>query len=460
MLVLPSAVGAVGAAAACSSFGGSDTPTPSADAAIDSCESCGATDGSSGSDGGSAEAAADGSAAAVVAVRAGGQFACALHGNGSVSCWGRNDEGQVGQPPNGDLACDQSRCRPAPVAVPGLANVTQLAAGQSFACARTANGSVLCWGSNTLGTLAVSDPKVASRYAPGLVPGLPHAIDVSAGSYNACARVDEDGGVEVYCWGTNRLGLIGQPAAGTNAAPTRIASLSGAKSVVLSRLSEHGCAILADDSVVCWGENLYGSLGHPVNSAPDTACPNSKVCANVPAPVGGGSFKAAELAVGYYFACARMQGSGDVRCWGAEIFGSLGVDVSDGLDHPDPATAAVTGASAIVAGAGHACALVGSGVQCWGSNGLGELGNGNVHDNCLFGACKRSAQVVSGLPGAVFRISAGNSATFATTNDGREWAWGANPDGRLGHAPGTDNDLLTCGTQGRCNPTPQVFTFP
>lgn len=452
------------AVVACSSFSSSEDPPDAAADAADDCATCG-VDASMAEGAVGAEAEAGPGADTVVAVRAGGQFACALRGSGAVSCWGRNNEGQVGQPPEGDLACDAlSRCRPTPTLVPGLKNVTHLAAGQFFACARTGDGAVQCWGSNDQGTLGMAGTQLVTRPRPGLVSALPHALDVSAGAYNACARVDEDGGVEVYCWGTNRQGMLGEVASISTSLPTRIPALSGAKSVVLSRLTEHGCAILANDTVVCWGNSASGSLGHAVNSAGDLACPNSTVCNHVPTLVGGAiDFKVTELALGFSFACGRSIGTGDVRCWGYNGFGSLGLGgASENGEHPNPSTApVVSGATAISVGGAHACALVDGAVQCWGTNALGELGNGNLADLCGFGACKTTAQPVLQLAGVVVRITTGFSASFASTADGKEWAWGANPDGRLGHTPGSSGDLLKCSAnQGRCSPVPQALTIP
>jgi hypothetical protein len=105
--VLPRAVGAFShAVGACGSFGMESTTTPpteGVDADADACVRCPA-------DGGLSDASARDP---IASVRGGGEFACALTQAGAVSCWGRNNEGQTGQPPEGDLACDgQSGCRP------------------------------------------------------------------------------------------------------------------------------------------------------------------------------------------------------------------------------------------------------------------------------------------------------------------------------------------------------------
>jgi alpha-tubulin suppressor-like RCC1 family protein len=305
----------------------------------------------------------------------------------------------------------------------------------------------------------MSGTQVATRFTPGVVAMLPHALDVSAGQFNACARVDEDGGVEVYCWGTNRQGMNGSLAVDTTSLPKRVPALSGAKSVVLSRITEHGCAILADDHVACWGTNAYGSLGHVSN---DLICPGGTLCNHVPSPVGN-DFKAVELALGAAVGCARVVGTGEVQCWGYNGAGMLGLGgVPDGNDHPAPAVVpGTTGATAIAAGYVHACAVVGGTLRCWGSNAYGELANGYQSDVCGLVPCKTSPQTVKDLPGVVVRISDGFNASFASTTDGKEWAWGANPDARLGHVSGASGDQLTCsGKPGVCNPVPQSFPIP
>jgi alpha-tubulin suppressor-like RCC1 family protein len=72
---------------------------------------------------------------------AGGQhFACATTNSG-VSCWGTNNEGQLGNGSNAKLSN-------LPVAVPNLGAVTAVAAGLYHACALLSDGSVKCWGGN------------------------------------------------------------------------------------------------------------------------------------------------------------------------------------------------------------------------------------------------------------------------------------------------------------------------
>jgi alpha-tubulin suppressor-like RCC1 family protein len=84
-------------------------------------------------------------------VAVGGGFACAVVGDGTVSCWGDNRAGQLG---DGTLT---QRRRPAPVV--GIHDAIAISAGSSHACALHRDGTVSCWGDATagqLGTFATS----------------------------------------------------------------------------------------------------------------------------------------------------------------------------------------------------------------------------------------------------------------------------------------------------------------
>lgn len=79
----------------------------------------------------------------ITQLAAGFRHTCALLSDGTVRCWGNNDDGQLGDGTITD--------RPRPVVVAGLSNVTAISAGQDHTCARRANGDLLCWGKNQFG---------------------------------------------------------------------------------------------------------------------------------------------------------------------------------------------------------------------------------------------------------------------------------------------------------------------
>jgi hypothetical protein len=77
---------------------------------------------------------------------AGSVFALALKNDATVWAWGYNDFGQMGDGTT-------SSYRATPAVVPGLANVTSIAAGTAHALARKGDGTVWAWGSNGNGQL-------------------------------------------------------------------------------------------------------------------------------------------------------------------------------------------------------------------------------------------------------------------------------------------------------------------
>lgn len=104
-------------------------------------------------------------------VSTGDAHSCALLSNGTTQCWGRNDFGQVGD--GVDLENDDglSHDRAVPTAVLGLADVVEIqAAGGHHTCALTGQGSLYCWGRNYYGTLG--DGTLVDRSIPVLVRGF------------------------------------------------------------------------------------------------------------------------------------------------------------------------------------------------------------------------------------------------------------------------------------------------
>jgi len=199
----------------------------------------------------------------VAAITAGQNHTCALTTTGSVKCWGRNVNGQVGD--------NTTTNRWNPVAVTGLASgVTAIAAGGWHTCALMSGGNVKCWGFNAYGQLG--DNTTTQRNAPIDVNGLTSGMTViSAGYYHTCS-LDSSGSVK--CWGNNDNGRLGD---GTNVqrnSPTPVSNLSsGVAKIAAGGL--HSCARLVAGGLKCWGDDVFGEIGDgiilsyavPINTA-------------------------------------------------------------------------------------------------------------------------------------------------------------------------------------------------
>ena len=119
----------------------------------------------------------------------------ARSGTGSVVCWGRNADGQLG---DGTLT---SRLTPAEV--PGLTDVARVALDGSHSCAVRRDGLVLCWGRNDFGQLG--DGTLVNRRSPTVTP-VTDAAAVETGPRHTCA-LRRSGAVA--CWGANNAGQLG-----------------------------------------------------------------------------------------------------------------------------------------------------------------------------------------------------------------------------------------------------------
>ena len=149
-------------------------------------------------------------------VAAGGTHTCALLINGTISCFGNNNMGQLGQA----LATASSST---PTLVTLAATATHVTAGSQFTCTLLSTAVVHCFGDNADSQLG-SGSSGAARETPGVVTGLTGTVvDVTAGTRHGCAVMSTG---QVRCWGLNDLGQLGIGTQSNVATATAIASLN------------------------------------------------------------------------------------------------------------------------------------------------------------------------------------------------------------------------------------------
>ncbi len=343
----------------------------------------------------------------LAAFTAGAEHTCALKKNGSVWCWGNNTV-------DGRLGDGSTAPRQAPVKASGLdADVIALSAGDSHTCALKKNGSLWCWGGNASGQ--VGDQSLAERHRPVEVPRLGGGVTaVSSGRAHTCA-VKKDG--SLWCWGDNLSGQLGQEPSGAVLTPAKVEGLSGV--VAVSAGPNHTCAVKKDKSAWCWGDNATGQLGDQTLEA-----------RHAPVRVQVGP-AVTSLGAGAFHGCA-LDTAGAVWCWGQNAAGQLG----DGSDTPSGAPVRVrlpprTTVARLEVGEKTACALTTSGaILCWGDNAYGQVGCGTP-------LRRETPATVTGLASRATALEAGWAHTCAILADGDLVCWGDNAHGQLGDGTAT-----------------------
>jgi alpha-tubulin suppressor-like RCC1 family protein len=216
--------------------------------------------------------------------------------------------------------------------------------------------------------------------------------------------------------------------------------------------------LLDTGDVKCWGDNSYGQLGRDNTASMGTQPADMQ---NLTAVNLGAGRTAKAVATGGYHTCAILD-TNQVKCWGYNNFGQLGLAVGSGGGNPNsphgrgnygttsgdmaalPTIDLGLGrtARALALGNGHSCALLDNGnLVCWGDEedgalGLGINNTGGSHVNDIgddaneLGANLRPVSLGSGL--TVTAIGAGTSHTCASFSNFQMKCWGNNTSGALG----------------------------
>lgn len=185
-----------------------------------------------------------------VSLSGGGRHTCAAKLDGTVWCWGDNLYSQLGT----DTSWEPSAT---PLQVAGLAGVLSVGAGNYHTCALKQNGTVWCWGRNgdgQLGMGSVSGPVLAPQQVGGL-PGYVTAL--MAGANHTCAHVVASGQAQLWCWGAGGLGQLGN---GINFEPQAVPLQAGSQLALVAAGSYGTCGKNAQGVVMCWGANTSGQL--------------------------------------------------------------------------------------------------------------------------------------------------------------------------------------------------------
>ncbi|MBN2803723.1 MAG: hypothetical protein JXR91_11555 [Deltaproteobacteria bacterium] len=257
----------------------------------------------------------------------GEQNSCAVKKDGTVWCWGYSywwpelDKNML----------------TSPVQIESLTNIVAIGGRKNSYCVVKENGTILCWGK-----LIYSDSK-SNRRPIKTISSLKNIKSVAlSGDWAACAV---NTGGEVWCWGYNNMGRLGDGTTEHRKTPVRVKNIKDITQVTMGE--SHSCALTDKGVVWCWGDNRYGQVTSE-KSVREHLVP---ALHNLPKP-------AISLTAGESHTCAILSDH-TLQCWG-EIT----------LDEEK----ALKDVVAVGAEYRHTCAVKTDGtVWCWGNNRIGQF---------------------------------------------------------------------------------------
>ncbi len=355
--------------------------------------------------------------------------------NTGLAGWGNNDYSQLGTPFVSDGTGDEI----APVqtdqrGVLAGKTIVQVATGDAHSLALCSDGTIAAWGNNNRGQ--IGDGTQTPRPRPVLVSTrdgfsalfgkTPIAI---AADYEHSHALCSDG--TVVSWGYNRSGDLGHGIASTSESyPVAVSTADGlsdlfGKSVVAITSN---LALCSDGTVVRWGALYNGGFYHP--SAVSTESGTSALF--------GKTVKAIAQGGGHALALCT---DGTVVSWGINTNGQLGDNTQNHSEFDPVAVNTESGTSVlfgktvvrIAAGYSFSLALCSDGsIAAWGQNNNGQLGDDST-DQHLAAVTVNAASGTSFLFGkTVVGLTAGSSNSYALCSDGSIAAWGYNGGGQVG----------------------------
>ena len=212
----------------------------------------------------------------VKSVALGGEHTCALLNDDTVVCWGGNVVGQIG----GGSGFGSTIIGSAGDPLNGR-TASRIATGAAHTCAvLTTDNSVQCWGNNADGQTSGGTPSLGAGKT---------AIEIATGAASSCATLND---ASVVCWG-----WLSAP------------NLGGKTATKITVGTQHGCALLSDKTVKCWwGGATDGQSGG------GTAGSGRVLRGTLGDPLGGQT--ALAIATASYHSCAIMESDNSVKCWG------------------------------------------------------------------------------------------------------------------------------------------------
>jgi alpha-tubulin suppressor-like RCC1 family protein len=267
---------------------------------------------------------------------------------------------------------------------------------------------------------------MADRFPGGVIsktpPEVVAPVDGEGGSASGVWTLDEVLGYqkagswprltlprELYAWGANSNGQVGDGTTTASSSPVQIGALTNWAHVAAATVS---VAVKTDGTMWSWGANSQGQLGDGTTYARSS-------------PVQIGALTNWYLVATNSTLCLAVKTDGTMWSWGANSQGQLGL--GDAINTSSPSQiGALTSWAKVAAGPYNGTAIKTDGtLWSWGAGSRGAVGD-------LTNYVYRSSPVQIGALSNWYTVSRGERHALATKTDGTLWAWGSAVSGQLG----------------------------
>ncbi|MDR0591421.1 MAG: IPT/TIG domain-containing protein, partial [Candidatus Nomurabacteria bacterium] len=307
---------------------------------------------------------------------------CAIASDNWVYCWGANGNGALGNGPA--TAASNTPVKVSQGAIPANATIKKLAIGQDGGCVIASDDWAYCWGRNADGQ--VGNPSASSPQRTPIalnhdnIPSGAKIVDLSMGFGYGCAIIDTGA---AYCWGNNGYGALGD---GTSTARNKPVAVSMPSGVTFSQITAGGvtgsgssvtCATATNGDAYCWGYGSWRQVGNGTTTATNNT-PKLVSQGARPSGVGFRSVTTGSYNASYTVVCG-LGTDNKVYCWGTGDTGELGNGTANGTSNvPAAAVSMPSGVTVLqlATGSDHSCAIGSDyNMYCWGYGDAGRLGN-------------------------------------------------------------------------------------
>ena len=294
----------------------------------------------------------------------------------------------------------------------------RVASGKNHRLTINSRGELYAWGRNGEGQLGIGTT-TDNELTPQRVGSDSDWKAVSGGDDYSLALKSNG---TLYAWGRNDRGQLGIGGTGSETTPRQVGNADDWKTIAAGK--NHSLAIKSDGTLYAWGANHVGQLGNGENGTNFNDKSKDKT-----APIQIGTDRDWQtISAGNDYSSA-LKDAGALYTWGSNVVGELGDGTTTNKSSP---TRISTGWSAVSGGDSHILAIkTDNTLHSWGGNDSGQLG---------IGTTSRSENSPTQISAGWKAVAAGRWHSLALKSDGTLYAWGHNTIGQLGLGDSTNRD--------------------